>query len=87
MHQFSTDPVLRMKLVKFVQGHRHDLRTCDQVCRVTYRTVYFEGDCHVALQLEVHRETEKKILKKGCVSTRDTIISPSLKSQSEANGR
>ena len=60
MPQFSTDPVLRMKLVKFVQGHRHDLRTCDQVCRVTYRTVYFEGNCHVALQLEVHRETVKK---------------------------
>ena len=86
MHQFATDPVLRTKWVKFVQGQRDDLRLVINKS-AALRIVYFEENCHIALQLEVHRETVKKNYEKGLCFNSGHNNSSSLKSQSEANGR
>ena len=67
MHLFPTDTVLRWKWIKFVQRHQRDFKPEGKY------TAHFEASCYnFPIQLEGIQMN--RILIKGSVSTRDTII-------------
>ena len=78
MHQFPTDPVVRAKWVKFVQRHRADFKEpvskSAALCSVHFEESCYTSTSQIASQLEGYKEKVKKILKKGSVPPRDTIL-------------
>lgn len=76
MHQFPSDQVIRGKWVKFVQKHRHDFR--EPLSKyASLCSAHFEESCYnkPLVQLEGMANTKlNRVLIKGSVPTRDTIV-------------
>ena len=71
MHQFATEAVLREKWIKFVQRHRRDFKPEGKYTSLC--SAHFEASCYnFPIQLEGIQMN--RILIKGSVPTRDTII-------------
>ena len=71
MHQFPTEAVLREKWIKFVQRHRRDFKPEGKYTSLC--SAHFEASCYnFPIQLEGIQIN--RILIKGSVPTRDTII-------------
>ena len=78
MHQFPTDAVLREKWIKFVQRHRRDFKPEGKY--IWLCSAHFESSCYnFPIQLEGIKMN--RILIKGSVPTRDTIIASLLSFQ------
>ena len=71
MQQFPTEAVLREKWIKFVQRHRRDFKPEGKYTSLC--SAHFEASCYnFPIQLEGIQMN--RILIKGSVPTRDTII-------------
>ena len=71
MHLFPTDAVLLEKCIKFVQRHRRDFKPEGKY--ISLHSAHFEASCYnFPIQLEGIQMN--RILIKGSVPTRDTII-------------
>ena len=71
MHQFPTDAVLREKWIKFVQRHRREFKPKGKYTLLC--SAHFEASCYnFPIQLEGIQMN--RILRKGSVPTRNTII-------------
>ena len=71
MHQFPTDAVLREKWIKFVQRHRRDLKPEGKYTLLC--SAHFEASCY-NFPIRLEGIQMNRILIKGSVPTRDTII-------------
>ena len=71
MNQFPTDAVLQEKWIKFVQRHRRDFKPEEKYTSLC--SAHFEASCYnFPIQLEGIQMN--RLLIKGSVPTRDTII-------------
>ena len=71
MHLFPTDAVLREKWRKFVQRHRRDFKPEGKYTSLC--SAHFEASCY-NFPIELEGIQMNRILIKGSVATRDTII-------------
>ena len=73
MHQFPSDPVVRQQWMKFVQRHRRDFFPVSKYASLC--SAHFEESCY-SRNFSVPLEGLKmnKVLTKGSVPTRDTVV-------------